>query len=114
VRAAVINARFAKPLDERLILEWARRARRVVTLEEAALPGGFGDAVLELFARHSIPELRARTIGVPDRFFDHGGRDSLLRSAGLHPEPLAAEISRWLSDEPRPTSETLAPVVSNA
>src|SRR6185295_14651496 len=48
VWAAVINARFAKPLDERLILEWAKRTGRVVTLEEAALPGGFGDAVLEV------------------------------------------------------------------
>ena len=114
VRAAVINARFAKPLDEKLILEWARKTLRVVTIEEAAIPGGFGDAVLELASRHPIPGLRARAIGVPDRFVDHGTRDSLLKSAGLHPEPLAAEIARWLNEEPRPTSEPLAPVVSNA
>jgi 1-deoxy-D-xylulose-5-phosphate synthase len=114
VRAAVINARFAKPLDEKLILEWARKTLRVVTIEEAAIPGGFGDAVLELASRNAIQGLRARAIGVPDRFIDHGTRDSLLKSAGLHPEPLAAEIARWLNDEPRPTSEPLAPVVSNA
>jgi len=114
VRAAVINGRFAKPLDEKLILEWARKTLRVITIEEAAIPGGFGDAVLELLSRHPIASLRARAIGVPDRFIDHGTRDSLLKSAGLHPEPLAAEIARWLNDEPRPTSEPLAPVVSNA
>ena len=114
VRAAVINGRFAKPLDEKLILEWARKTLRVITIEEAAIPGGFGDAVLELLSRHPIGSLRARAIGVPDRFIDHGTRDSLLKSAGLHPEPLAAEIARWLNDEPRPTSEPLAPVVSNA
>ena len=114
VRAAVINGRFAKPLDEKLILEWARKTLRVVTIEEAAIPGGFGDAVLELVSRSSIQGLRARAIGVPDRFIDHGTRDSLLKSAGLTPEPLSAEIARWLNDEPRPTTEPLAPVVSNA
>jgi len=114
IRAAVINARFAKPLDERLILEWARRVPRVATLEEGALPGGFGDAVLELFAKEPISGLRARAFGVPDRFFDHATRDSLLRSAGLHPDPLASELKRWLRDEPRPIPEPLAPVVTSA
>jgi 1-deoxy-D-xylulose-5-phosphate synthase len=112
-RAAVINARFAKPLDERLLLEWGRKVPRVVTLEEAALPGGFGDAVLELFARHPIPDLIARSIGVPDRFFDHGARESLLKSAGLHPDLLAAEITGWLRDETRSTPEPLAPAASS-
>ncbi|HEX7079307.1 MAG TPA: 1-deoxy-D-xylulose-5-phosphate synthase, partial [Candidatus Eisenbacteria bacterium] len=114
IHAAVLNARFAKPLDEDLLLEWARKVPRVATLEEAALPGGFGDAVLELFARHDVPGLVTRCFGVPDRFFDHGARDSLLRAAGLAPDLLAAEISRWLRDETRSTPEPLAPVVSNA
>jgi 1-deoxy-D-xylulose-5-phosphate synthase len=114
IRAAVINARFAKPLDEQLILEWARRIPRVVTLEEGAIPGGFGDAVLELLARHPISGLRARVLGVPDRLFDHATRDSLLRSAGLTPEPLAAELELWLRDEPRTVPEPIAPVVTNA
>jgi 1-deoxy-D-xylulose-5-phosphate synthase len=114
IEAAVVNARFAKPIDERLLLEWARRVPRVVTIEEAALPGGFGDAVLELFARHPVHGLRVRAFGVPDRFFDHGTRDSLLKSAGLHPDLLVSEITRWLRDESRPTPEPLAPVASTA
>jgi 1-deoxy-D-xylulose-5-phosphate synthase len=114
ISAAVINARFAKPLDERLIGDWARRTGRVVTLEEAALPGGFGDAVLELFARGSGTPIRTLRFGVPDRFFDHGARDSLLRGAGLDPESIAREIERWLKEEPRPEPEPLAPVGSNA
>jgi len=113
VSAAVINARFAKPLDERLITDWARRTGRVATLEEAALPGGFGDAVLELLSRGSGP-IRALRFGVPDRFFDHGARDSLLRHAGLDAESIAREIERWLKEEPRPKPEPLAPVGSNA
>jgi 1-deoxy-D-xylulose-5-phosphate synthase len=114
IRAAVINARFAKPLDERLILDWARRVPRVATLEEGALPGGFGDAVLDLFAKHDIPGLRTRTFGVPDRIFDHATRDSLLRAAGLHPDVLAPELERWLRDEPHTTSEPLTPLATKA
>ena len=114
IRAAVINARFAKPLDERLILEWARRTRRVATVEEGALPGGFGDAVLELLARSYDAAVRARCFGVPDRFFDHGTRESLLRHAGLDAESIAAEIERWLKEVPRPNPESLAPVASGA
>ncbi|HSQ59080.1 MAG TPA: 1-deoxy-D-xylulose-5-phosphate synthase [Acidobacteriota bacterium] len=114
IQAAVLNARFAKPLDERLILEWARRVPRVATLEEGSLIGGFGDAVLELLAAHPIPGLRTRAFGVPDRLFDHATRDALLRAAGLHPDVLVPELERWLRDEPRATSEPLAPVASNA
>jgi 1-deoxy-D-xylulose-5-phosphate synthase len=114
IRAAVINARFAKPLDERLIGEWARRTGRIVTLEEGALPGGFGDAVLELLARTGRPEIRARCFGVPDRFFDHGTRDSLLRHAGLDADSIAREVERWLKEEPRPQPESLAPVGTDA
>jgi 1-deoxy-D-xylulose-5-phosphate synthase len=114
IRAAVINARFAKPLDERLILEQARRIPLVATIEEGALLGGFGDGVLELLSRQAIDGLRTRTFGVPDRLFDHATRDALLRSAGLHPEPLAAELERWLRDGPRATPKPLAPAVTSA
>ena len=113
ISAAVINARFAKPLDERLILEWARRTGRVATLEEGALPGGFGDAVLEVVAQGPQP-IRTLRFGIPDRFFDHGTRDSLLRQAGLDQASIAREIERWLKEEPRPITEPLAPVGSNA
>lgn len=114
IKAAVINARFAKPLDERLILDWARRVPRVATLEEGAVTGGFGEGVLDLFSQNPVPGLRARCFGVPDRFFDHATRDSLLRAAGLAPEPLAAELERWLRDEPRATPEPIAPAVTRA
>jgi 1-deoxy-D-xylulose-5-phosphate synthase len=114
IKAAVINARFAKPLDERLILDWARRVPRVATLEEGALAGGFGEGVLDLLAREAVSGLKARCFGVPDRFFDHATRDSLLRAAGLAPEPLAAELERWLRDEPRATPEPIASAVTRA
>jgi len=114
IKAALINARFAKPLDERLILEWARRVPRVATLEEGALPGGFGDAVLEFLTTQRIDDLRIRRFGVPDRLFDHATRDALLRAAGLTPEALAAELERFLRDDPRSTPEPIAPAVTRA
>jgi 1-deoxy-D-xylulose-5-phosphate synthase len=114
IEAAVINARFAKPLDERLILEWARHVPRVATLEEGALAGGFGDAVLEVLSGQSVAGLRVRRFGVPDRLFDHATRDALLRAAGLAPEALAAELERWLRDDPRSTPEPIAPAVTRA
>ena len=114
IDAAVINARFAKPLDEELLLEWARRTGRVATLEEAVLPGGFGDAVLELLSRSSAPGVRARSFGIPDRFIDHGARDSLLRQAGLTAEQIAAELERWLREEPDPAERPLSPAGTSA
>jgi len=114
VSAAVVNARFAKPLDERLLLDWGRRVPRIATLEEGALCGGFGDGVLELFTKTPVPGLRIRSFGVPDRLFDHATRDSLLRAAGLTPEPIAAELERWLLDEPRPIPERIDPAVTPA
>jgi 1-deoxy-D-xylulose-5-phosphate synthase len=114
IDAAVLNARFAKPLDEELILEWARRTGCVATLEEAALPGGFGDAVLELLSRTPGPAVRTRTFGIPDRFIDHGARDSLLRQAGLTAEQIAAELERWLREEPERAARPLSPAGSSA
>jgi deoxyxylulose-5-phosphate synthase len=70
--------------------------------------------VLELFARHPIAGLQIRPFGVPDRFFDHGSRDSLLLAAGLHPDLLAPEIRRFLSGDARPTPEPLAPKAPSA
>jgi 1-deoxy-D-xylulose-5-phosphate synthase len=83
-------------------------------VEEGALQGGFGDAVLEFLSGQAIDGLRTRSFGVPDRLFDHATREALLRSAGLHPEPLAAELERWLRDEPRATSKPFAPAVTSA
>jgi 1-deoxy-D-xylulose-5-phosphate synthase len=110
IQAAVINARFAKPLDERLIVEWAKKTGRIATLEEGALPGGFGDAILELLARTPYTAVRARCFGVRDRFFDHATRESLLKQAGLDRDSIAAELERWIKEEPRPSPAPLSPV----
>ena len=87
--AGVVNARFAKPLDEELILKVARKTGALVTLEEGAAIGGFGSAVLELLAREGL-HIPVRVIGIPDRFFDHASQTSLRRQAGLALEDVVA------------------------
>ena len=80
IDAMVINARFAKPLDSELILEAASCTRRIITVEENVLSGGFGAAVLGLLGKSGIPDVKVRQLGIPDEFVEQG-KQSLLRSS---------------------------------
>jgi 1-deoxy-D-xylulose-5-phosphate synthase len=100
LEATVVNARFAKPVDAEALEELAARHPLVVTIEDHALAGGFGSAVLEALADRGV---RARVVrlGLPDRFVEHGSRDELLRRYGLAPAEIAerceAEARRALA-----------------
>ena len=91
VRATVINARFLRPLDEALILPMAERIGRVVTMEEGALAGGFGAAVVETLNDHQVlvPVFR---IGIPDVLVDHASPDQSKQALGLTPAQMAERI----------------------
>ena len=88
---AVINARFVKPLDAPLILEWAARCRGTVTLEEGCAPGGFGTAVAEALGDAGLlrPILRC---AVPDHLVHHGDATRLLEEEGLGPAALEVRV----------------------
>lgn len=88
VEATVVNARFAKPLDEELIVSVAQRCGRLVTIEDGALPGGFGSACLELLAERGLTHVKARRLGIPDRFIEHGAPSILYEVCGLTAEHL--------------------------
>ena len=92
IRAAVVNARFLRPLDESLLVPMARRIGRVVTMEEGCLAGGFGAAVLEALQDHDVlvPVLR---IGIPDQLVDHASQDQSKQALGLTPTQMAQRIS---------------------
>jgi 1-deoxy-D-xylulose-5-phosphate synthase len=79
----VVNARFVKPLDTETILRAVRECGFVVTVEEAALAGGFGSAVLEAASEAGLDTSHVRRLGVPDHFVEHGERDELLAELGL-------------------------------
>ena len=91
IEATVINARFAKPLDEELILPLAQKIGRVVTLEEGCLQGGFGSAIVEslMDAEVIVPVTR---IGVPDILVDHATPDESKAALGLTPPQMAERI----------------------
>jgi 1-deoxy-D-xylulose-5-phosphate synthase len=82
VSCCVVNARFAKPLDEALIVKLARKCKRVVTVEENALAGGFGSAVLEVLQLHGVV-VPVRMIGIGDEFVDHGTKKQLNSMHGI-------------------------------
>jgi 1-deoxy-D-xylulose-5-phosphate synthase len=92
--ATVVNMRFVKPLDEELVLRLAARHNALVTIEENAVAGGAGSAVIELLAAcaNSMPTL---TLGIPDRFVEHGSRDDCLAQAELDTPSLEAAVRRW-------------------
>ncbi len=74
VSCGVANIRFAKPLDLPLLTRCSRMARRLVTLEEHLLPGGFGSGVLESFNAHGLPTEGLRVHAIPDMFIEHGAQ----------------------------------------
>ncbi len=78
-----VNARWAKPLDEELILRLARATRCLVTIEDGAVAGGFGSAVGELLHAHDLRDVRLTTLGLPDIFVEHGAPAILRELYGL-------------------------------
>lgn len=94
VWAAVVNARFVKPLDADLILPLARRAGRVITVEENVLAGGFGSALLEAFEEHGEPAPVVRRLGVRDAFVEHGSQAELRAAHGIDADAIVAEALR--------------------
>ncbi|MGO0122558.1 1-deoxy-D-xylulose-5-phosphate synthase [Desulfothermobacter acidiphilus] len=92
VSAAVINARFLKPLDEDLLLRYARLTRWVVTIEEGVLAGGFGSAVAECFAAHGLREVKITRLGIPDTFVEHGRPEALRRKYGLDAQGIVQAV----------------------
>jgi 1-deoxy-D-xylulose-5-phosphate synthase len=100
---AVVNARFAKPLDRDLILERARGKKLLVTFEESVVNGGFGSGVLEAIedARLTDPSLRdvaVRLVGIPgDRFVDHGSVSDLRKQIRLDAPGLTAQVRETLA-----------------
>ena len=92
IESAVVDARFVKPLDEETICGLAAQARRVVTVEENALAGGFGSACLEAFERAGLVEqgISLRRLGIPDAFITHGDAGRQRAELGID----AAGIAR--------------------
>ena len=92
ISAGVVNMRFAKPLDKELLLAHAAQYGKIVTLEEGALQGGVGSAVLETLNEAKIlQQCRVLTLGIPDEFVLHGDKKLLMKDLGLDVDAIVAK-----------------------
>ncbi|MGA9564253.1 MAG: 1-deoxy-D-xylulose-5-phosphate synthase [Candidatus Korobacteraceae bacterium] len=103
VSAAVINARFAKPIDAEMVAFYARHVDVILTLEDHVLAGGFGSAVLETVSSAGIDTPVVR-IGWPDRFIEHGKPDDLRAKYGI---TVAAALEKLRPYLQRPVTPTV-------
>ncbi len=83
IEATVVNARFVKPLDATLFLSLADRIKKIITVEEHVLAGGFGSAIFELFCDNGCTGLSFKRIGIADTFVEHGTQQELRSAYGI-------------------------------
>lgn len=95
LNVGVINARFIKPLDSELICE-ASRYGKILTVEENAMLGGFGSAVIEVLEKNKIKNVKVERLGIPDKFIDHGKPDILKKEIGLDEEGIYRKVREML------------------
>jgi len=96
ITAGVINARFVKPLDTELILEQARITGRIITVEENALQGGFGSAVLEMLQDNGASQIKVKRLGIPDRYIEQGPQAQLRKDVGIDAEGIEQAAKEFM------------------
>lgn len=98
INAGVINARFVKPLDAELILAQGRRTGRIITVEENALQGGFGSAVLELLQDNGADQVKVKRLGIPDRYIEQGPQAQLRKDVGIDAEGIETAAQAFVKN----------------
>ena len=96
INIKVINARFAKPMDGELIANTAAAIKKIITVEENVLQGGFGSAVLELLAEKNITGLQIKRLGIPDEFVEHATQAQLRQKYGIDEEGIYLVVKEML------------------
>ncbi|MBI2417869.1 MAG: 1-deoxy-D-xylulose-5-phosphate synthase [Ignavibacteriales bacterium] len=94
IEAEVINMRFIKPLDEELLADVSRRFKRIVTLEENSIVGGFGSGVSDVFSANRWKNDLLK-IGLPDDFIEHGTQEELHHLLGIDPEGICEKVKEF-------------------
>ena len=100
ISAAVINCRFVKPMDLAMLEDLSDRYQVLIAIEENTAEGGFGAAVARYLSDRLRDGQRVYTLGIPDRFFQHGSQGDLRDEAGLSPDAIAATARRVAKKEP--------------
>jgi 1-deoxy-D-xylulose-5-phosphate synthase len=105
IECRVVDARFAKPIDEDLVTELVRENQPLITVEEHTLAGGFGSAVLEVVSAHLGHVPPVLRLGVPDRFVEHGSRRELFAELGLDAESIARRVRTFIHEHVEHTAK---------
>jgi 1-deoxy-D-xylulose-5-phosphate synthase len=98
INCELVNARFAKPLDTDLLDKLASRFKKIITVEENSLPGGYGSAVLEYLNEKGL-KVEVLRIGLPDNFVDHGTQEELHSNLGIDAAGLAGRIKSFCNNK---------------
>jgi 1-deoxy-D-xylulose-5-phosphate synthase len=93
IEISVVNMRFVCPLDTELLDRVVKRGKPIITVEENALAGGFGTAVMEYYVRKGFPS-NITMIGIPDTFAEHAERTKLLSMYGLDASSIAETVRK--------------------
>lgn len=107
LQIGVVNARFVKPLDRDIVRKALRECRFVLTVEEAALMGGYGSAVLEAANEMGLKTSHLKRLGLPDEFIEHGERGELLADLQLDAAGIAATCRQLAHGDPQSASSSL-------
>ncbi|MBI4379073.1 MAG: 1-deoxy-D-xylulose-5-phosphate synthase [Nitrospinae bacterium] len=96
IDAFVVNMRFVKPIDRKIIIESCQKTGALITVEENVLQGGFGSAVLEVLEEEGMNTIHMKRIGIPDRFIEHGSQSIIREKYQLTPSGIATTILEFL------------------
>lgn len=99
IHIKVINARFVKPLDNELILKTASTIKKIITVEENMLAGGFGSAVLELLAEEGVTGVWVKRLGIPDEFVKHATQAEQRHEYGIDEEGIIRTVKDMLAGQ---------------
>ena len=99
ISPALIDARFVKPLDKELILEQSKKIKKIITIEENVIQGGFGSAVCELLMDNNVTDIQIKRIGLPDKFITQGTQKELRDFYNLSSRGICGEVEILLNNE---------------
>ena len=95
LKATLVDMRFVKPLDERLLRKLLKKAKVFISIEDGSIMGGAGSAVQEFASKENL-NVRSILFGIPDKFIEHASREEMLVEAGLDLENIKSKLSKLL------------------
>ena len=97
IQCTVINGRFIKPMDREMLIDTATSIKKILTVEENTVIGGFGSGVMEILSEERI-DAAVHRAGMPDMFLMHGAQSTLREQIGLNVEGIKSTIRQWLKN----------------